>query len=106
MTSFARLFRTVLALGLATPVAWGSEAPDAANGKTLHSENCVGCHINMTGGDGSVLYTRKDHRVTSPAKLEAQVRRCEANLELQWFDSDILDAAEHLNLTYYKFPKK
>ncbi|HHJ18593.1 MAG TPA: cytochrome c [Gammaproteobacteria bacterium] len=106
MTSFTRLISTAFVISLASSVAWGDEAPDAANGKALHDKNCVSCHTNMTGGDGSVLYTRKDHRVTSPASLEAQVRRCESNLQLKWFDSDILDVAEHLNQTYYKFPKK
>lgn len=83
-----------------------AEAPDAAHGKELHDKNCVGCHINMIGGDGTMLYTRRKSRVNSPAQLEAQVRRCESNLQLKWFDSDILDVAEFLQNDFYKFPKK
>lgn len=77
---------------------------DAGHGRELHQQHCVGCHINMTGGDGSVLYTRSDRRVRSLAGLQAQVRRCEANLELKWFDEDIEDVVEYLNQAYYRFP--
>lgn len=80
--------------------AW---AADAAHGKELHAANCVSCHVNMTGGDGSVLYTRSDRKVNSLPQLEAQVRRCESNLELKWFDEDIADVVQYLNRTYYKF---
>lgn len=90
----------VLALSLiSTP-----SLADVAHGRELHQQHCVGCHINMTGGDGSLLYTRSDRRVHNLTGLEAQVRRCEANLELKWFDEDIEDVVEYLNQAYYKFP--
>ena len=60
----------------------------------------------MIGGDGTMLYTRRKSRVNSPAQLEAQVRRCESNLQLKGFDSDILDVTEFLQNDFYKFPKK
>ena len=92
-----------LTAALAAVPAW---AADAARGKQLHDKTCVGCHRNMTGGDGSVLYTRSQRRVHNLAQLESQVRRCETNLNLKWFDDDILDVVEYLNQQYYKFPKK
>lgn len=82
------------------------QAADAKRGETLHKDNCAACHINMTGGDGSILYTRNARRVTSLDKLGAQVRRCEANIGLGWWDEDIAEVITHLNTTYYKFPKK
>lgn len=85
-------------------LAWTmSFAADIGHGEKLHEANCKACHISMTGGDGSLLYTRDNRRVNSLAKLEAQVRRCESNLELKWFEEDINDVVQFLNKNYYKF---
>jgi mono/diheme cytochrome c family protein len=81
-----------------------TQAADAEHGKTLHQTHCTSCHIGMTGGDGSPLYTRKDRRVNSLQGLKKQVRRCETTLELKWFDDDVADVVEYLNTQYYKFP--
>ena len=35
--------------------------------------------------------------------LKKQVKRCELNLGLTWFDEDIQDVVSYLNTTYYKF---
>ncbi len=96
------LYLPLLALLAGHPAA----AADAARGKQLHDKTCVGCHRNMTGGDGSVLYTRSQRRVHDLAQLESQVRRCETNLNLKWFEDDILDVTEYLNRQYYHFPRK
>lgn len=82
----------------------GAQA-DPRRGEELHRANCVACHVNMTGGDGSVLYTRHNRRVQSLSGLEAQVRRCESNLELKWFDEDIEAVVGYLNDKYYHFAK-
>ena len=78
-------------------------AADVKRGEALHNANCVSCHARMTGGNGETLYTRSDRRVNSLAGLEAQVRRCESNLELKWFDEDIEDVVTYLNENYYHF---
>ncbi|MGF1644033.1 MAG: hypothetical protein ACFCUJ_10335 [Thiotrichales bacterium] len=101
MKPVIRTLATVLMLG-AIPGAHA--AADAQKGETLHNGNCVNCHVRMTGGDGSVLYTRSDRKVNSLAALEAQVRRCDANLQTKWFDEDILSVTTYLNQAYYKFP--
>lgn len=79
---------------------------DRQHGQSLHDQNCQACHIGMTGGDGSVLYTRSQRKVRSLTSLEAQVRRCESNLQLKWFDEDIADVVDYLNHAYYKFSKE
>ena len=71
-----------------------AQAADAKRGEQLVGENCTSCH------DDSV-YTRKERRVSSLAGLEKQVRRCEQNLGLRWFDEDIQDVVGYLNSTYY-----
>ncbi len=97
-----RLLRhTPLLLALIGLPALAAE-PD--RGAELHQQNCVACHTNMAGGDGSGLYTRPNRRVSSWEGLQKQVRRCELNLELRWFDDDVLAVSDYLNRTYYHLP--
>jgi len=98
-----RNFLLAAALLLATTTAG---AADVAHGKKLHDAHCTSCHISMTGGDGSLIYTRKNRRVSSLSALQAQVRRCDASLEFKMFDEDIEDVVAYLNQTFYKFPAK
>lgn len=88
--------------GIALLAAAGAAtAADPERGGQLHAQNCVSCHRSIIGGDGSALYTREDRRVTSLAGLEIQVRRCENNLGLTWFDDQVADVVEYLNANYY-----
>lgn len=70
---------------------------NVANGKKLYTNSkCNQCH-------GTEVFTRKDRKVTSLKALEAQVRRCDSNLNTNWFDDEIIDVTAHLNQQYYKF---
>jgi CxxC motif-containing protein (DUF1111 family) len=72
-------------------------AGNAANGKKLFTgSKCNQCH-------STEVFTKPDRKVTSLAKLEAQVRRCDSNLNTNWFDDEIIDVTAHLNKQYYKF---
>ena len=74
-------------------------AGDVELGKQLNEEHCLKCH-------GSELYTRPKRRVKSLEGLHKQVRFCEQNLGLTWFDDQIDSTATYLNLEYYKFDLK
>ncbi len=76
---------------------------DAIAGKALVEKNCVSCHAHNFGGDGSTIYTREDRKVKTSKGLVAQVRNCNTNLGLKWFEDEELNVAKHLNQTYYKF---
>ncbi len=78
---------------------------DAPAGKALHEKNCIACHASSYGGDGSAIYTRDFAKVTSAKGLLTQVRNCNTNLGLKWFEDEELNVAAHLNQTYYKFDK-
>lgn len=93
----------VLLLVLA-PVSVAIAADTKADGAALHKKSCIGCHIDMSGGDGTSMYTRKDRRVTSFSSLETMVRRCDANVGLKWFDDQIFAVRDYLNTNYYKYP--
>ena len=76
---------------------------DIKAGKGLVEKNCVSCHASSYGGDGSGIYTREYAKVKTSKGLIAQVRACNTNLGLTWFEEDELNAAAYLNKTYYKF---
>lgn len=59
-------------------------------------QKCSSCHNEQ-------VYTRPDRRVQNLAQLDAQVRRCDANLGTRLFDEDISAVVEHLNERYYRF---
>lgn len=99
MKSIALTLVTAFSLSFIT----SAQAEEMPHGMSLHNNNCVACHARMTGGDGSTLYTRADRKVTSLPKLAAQVRRCETNLGLTWFDEDVEAVTEYLNATHYQF---
>jgi mono/diheme cytochrome c family protein len=91
------LFTVALLFAAAAGSSPAAFAADAARGEELHKKQCVACH------DSSV-YTRPDRRVDSREALEAQVRRCDANLGTKWMDDDLADVIEYLNVSFYKFP--
>lgn len=73
-------------------------AADPANGKRLFAKSqCLNCH-------GTEVFTRTDRKVSSLTALESQVRKCDANLNTNWYDDEILDVVAYLNQAYYKFP--
>ncbi len=70
---------------------------NAGNGNKLYSgSQCNKCH-------GTEVFTRKDRKVKDLKGLEAQVRRCDSNLNTNWFDDEIHDVTAHLNKKFYKF---
>ena len=79
------------------------DAADAEDGSQLHQNNCIACHAAMTGGDGTVLYTRKNRMVTSIDSLHKQVHRCQSSLGLNWSATQKANVAQFLNESYYKF---
>ena len=88
---------TLTSLAQADPFA----AADISAGKKLLETNCIACHASSFGGDGSAIYTREDHIVKTAKGLIQQIRNCNTNLGLQWFDTDELNVAAYLNKNYY-----
>lgn len=83
----------------AEPFAGG----DAAIGKQMAEKHCIQCHAARFGDDGSAIYTRADRRVKDAQGLLAQIRNCNTNLGLKWFEDEELHVARYLNQHYYKF---
>ena len=76
-------------------------APGAENFDPGHflQTQCTRCH-----DDG--VYTRPNRRINSLPALDAQVRRCDANIGTSLFDEDLEKVVEYLNTEYYGFEKK
>jgi len=81
-----------------------AEGPNAAEGKKLVEEKkCEICHNNITMGDAKAVYLRKDRKVTTLAKLKAQVAACNTQLNLGLFPEEEEHIAAYLDREYYKF---
>ena len=91
----------ILISGLASAEPFASA--DAKTGKALVEKNCVSCHAESFGGDGSSIYTREFRKVKTSKGLVAQVRNCNTMIGLKWFEDEELNVAKYLNQTYYKF---
>ncbi len=76
---------------------------DPKTGEKLFNErSCNACHIQRFGGTGEMMFTRPEHKVTTPGKLAAQVAACNTNLKAGWFPDDEEHVAAYLNQKYYK----
>jgi cytochrome c2 len=82
-------------------------AGDVEEGRKLVAEHqCENCHHAKTQGDASAVYLRKDRKVTSLAKLKAQVALCNSELSLGLFPEDEEHVTAFLDATYYRFAAK
>lgn len=106
------MYKSMLASGILL-VSSGVMAADPDSGAELYHDvevdaviqgelrpglNCESCHEPQ-------IYTREDRRVTTWAKLESMVERCNTNLDVGWFPEDVTDVAAYLNQTYYKLER-
>ncbi len=106
------LCRITLAVALVAvvPVAGAQKQPapfaagNAEAGKAIVERDCVSCHARQFAGDPNRIYTRPEHRVTTPQKLLAQVQFCSANVGKGYFPEDEENIAAYLNREFYKFP--
>ncbi len=90
---FSVLLTTLLASATTTALAEGN----VENGKKLFDKSqCQKCH-------GTEVFTREDHTVKDIAGLSKQVRMCDSQLSVNWFDDEIADVVAYLNDAFYKF---
>lgn len=79
-------------------------AGDVAAGKrTVAEKGCEACHSAKVPGATGAIYLRKDRKVTSVAKLKAQVAACNHGMGLGLLPDDEESVVAFLNETYYRF---
>lgn len=92
----------ILLLGL-LPVS--AQAADWARGKALHDKQCVSCHVDRYGGDGSAMYLRPDRLIHDRVALRQRVAACNAMTNAKWFPDEEEDVTAYLVRRYYKFSR-
>ena len=76
---------------------------DLALGDKLIAEHqCVACHQQKVGGDGSAIY-KPAGRINSPGLLRGMVEQCSLNLNLALFPDEVNAIAAALNRDHYRF---
>ncbi len=81
-----------------------SASEETSEAPAHYQEKCTSCHIQMTGGDGSLLYSRRDRIVQSYQGLVKQIRGCHASPDIDWNDAQIQEVIDYLNRNFYRFP--
>jgi mono/diheme cytochrome c family protein len=88
---------------LLAPLTMALAAVDVDTGKRLHDKQCVSCHVERYGGDGSQMYLRKDRIIHDRAALGQRVATCNAMTNAGLFPEDEENIAAYLAQRYYKF---
>ncbi len=73
---------------------------DVDEGRALHQESCLACHIIEHNAD---FYERKDRKINDHFALRARVSFCANSLDVSWFPDEEMGVVEFLNQTYYHF---
>ena len=71
-------------------------------GKELHDESCVACHIAV---HDDAFYTRDNSRIKTLFDLKSQVSRCAVNFSTEWFPDEEASVVDYLNQKYYHYKK-
>ncbi len=74
--------------------------------KQLHDAQCSGCHINISDGDGNVIYTRSARMANNLEQLESLVRHYAEGSNAGWDQAQIKSVTDYLDQTYYGFIQK
>ena len=95
--------RRILIPALLAASAAAVAAPDPKTGKALHDKQCVSCHVQRFGGDGSKIYTRSPRMINDKVALGQRVSFCANQIGAKWFPEDEENVAAYLNQQFYKF---
>ena len=100
---FLILFLVTLFL---STISLQSKSDNSNEIKLLHDQQCSGCHINITDGDGLVIYTRSARRANSLQELESLVKHFADGSDAKWDQAQIKQVTNYLNQNYYGFVEK
>ena len=100
--------KIIAAFLLLCSTAYAQAAPfpdgDPQAGKKLFDQyKCNSCHKDKMGGDGSAIFTRPDHKVTSPQRMIEQMTMCSGNIGKTLTPQEKQNLGAYLNQRYYKF---
>lgn len=84
-------------LSLSAGAALAQPAPVPGRGQMLYSTHCIECHSTQ-------MHWREQRQARDWDSLKAQVRRWQGNAGLGWNEVDVVEVADYLNDTIYRFP--
>lgn len=70
--------------------------------RLIADSNCVACHQQKVGGDGSAIY-KPAGLVNTPGALRGMVEQCNTDLNLGLFPEEVTSIAAVLNRNHYRF---
>lgn len=76
---------------------------DLKLGEALIAENqCVACHQQKVGSDGSAIY-KPTGKINTPGFLRGMVEQCNTEMNLGLFPEEVTAVAAVLNRDHYRF---
>ena len=66
-------------------------------------QSCVNCHVRITGGEGELLYERKERLVNNYQELVKRVIYCGSGTGVTWDTRQIEQVVHYLNARFYRF---
>lgn len=94
---------SLLLMALSVNIFANAQLKDHTEGKELHDESCLSCHMVAHNKD---FYTRKNHKMTDLFSLKSQVSRCSQAFQTGWFPEEEQAVLAYLNHEFYKFEQK
>lgn len=91
--------KSIFFLAIVAPMGLVAEDSEVQD---LHDQSCLACHFAT---HDKAFYTREERKMKTYAKLEAQVSRCVANFNIEWFPDEQHSVVNYLNKRYYHFNK-
>ncbi len=99
----SQTLRSAFAVSFMVIAVDSSVAGTDAIGKRLHDTQCISCHAQRFGGDGSSVYLRADRLVRDETALRRRVAMCSAQTKAGWFPEEEQHVSDYLARRYYKF---
>lgn len=96
-------FTTFLLPGLLALPGPAALAADVSGGQRLHDKQCVSCHVEQYGGDGSEMYLRANRLIKSRKALDQRVAFCNKMTKAGLSADDEKDISAYLDQRFYKF---
>ncbi len=88
-------------LAAAALISGPARADLVDQGRALHEEHCVECHVAKH--DDQFYLSRVGKKFPTKQSLATQVQACANNFNLPWFEEEVNAVTEYLNQTYYKY---
>ncbi len=79
---------------------------DPENGKKLHDEKCLACHVKLQDGFAEKIYQRSNRHVNTIEGLNGQVRFCDKQLKTKLNTDEVDDLIIYLNKNFYHFEQE